>query len=402
MPRQTYSVSENVVIQIRACTDRITVIGWDDAHTVSVDGDARQEGDTLIVENQSRVSLRVPRTASVTISDSAADVRVENVNGPVALANIEGDVVLRDLREARVRDLDGDLVAKDVTTLNGEGVWHDDVALRGVEHLTVNEIGDDLSMGNIGAADIKFLHGDLSARDIRGALTMGDVEGDVVVRGLEGALTIERVGHDFVCSDMRGAVNAPDIEGDAVISFAQVAETKLRADGDVVLNLPADVNAEIELDALRGDLMVRGTVQVIEQDENHLRGKMGNGGTHVQAESTRGDLILNAGARGEAHAEYGVHIGAEFSDLGQRIAAEVRQNVQESLGNIRIKGRFGRHHFHARRHEHRHRQEAERASAPDQPHESAQDSAERKAILDAIARGEISVDDAIRKLRGEE
>jgi hypothetical protein len=400
MPRQTYSVRENVAIQIRACTDRLIVIGWDDARTVSTDGEARQDGDTLIVENQSRVTLRVPRAATVTISDCQADVRVENVNGNVALTNIEGDVVLRDVREARVRDLTGDLIAKDVTTLTGEGVWRDDVALRGVERLTVNEIDDDVSMGSIGTADIKTLRGDLSARDIRTALKVGDVEGDVIVRGLDGTLTIERVGEDFAVSDARGAVDAQDIAGDAVVSFARVAETKLRADGDVVLNLPADANAEIELDALRGDLMVRGAVQVIEQDENHLRGKIGSGEYKVQAESTRGDLSLTAGERDEAHAEYGARIGAEFADLGQRIAAEVRQNIQESLGNVHIKGRFGRHHFHARR-EHRYRQEPERASAQDQPRESAQDAAERKAILDAIARGEISVNDAIRKLRGE-
>ncbi|MBI5304244.1 MAG: DUF4097 family beta strand repeat protein [Chloroflexi bacterium] len=398
MPRQNFQVNENAHIEIRACEERVTVIGWDDAQTIAVDGEARQEGNTIFVEKLERVTLRVPRAATVLIRDCEADVRVEGLRGRVELASIEGDVVLRELQDVLARDLDGALVAKDVVSLKGEGTWDGDVALRGVEQLAADEIEGDASMGSLGTANIKTLGGDLAARGIRGALALGDVAGDVSLRDVAGQLSIERVGGDLAASDVRGALDAQDIEGDAVITFAQVAETKLRADGDVVIRLPEGANAEIELDALRGDLMVSGAVQVREQDDSHLRGTLGSGGVKIQAESTRGDLVLNAGEVERGRAERHEHWqGEDWGGFGRRIADEVRENVFRSLGNMRVQARVTRH----REHRHgRHAPDATREPSP-RPRGPVAGSPERQAILDAISRGELSVDDAIKKLRGE-
>ncbi len=400
MARQNFSVIENAQIDIRKCDDRVTVVGWDEAQTVAVDGEARQEGNTIFVQDLERVSVRVPRSATVLITDCDGDVRVEGVSGRVEMANV-GDVVLRELREVIARAVNGALVAKDVQSLTGQGTWDGDVALRGVEQMQVETIDGDASIGNLGTANIKTLDGDLAVRGVRGALTLGDVDGDVTVRELEGRLTIERVGGDFAASELRGVVDAQDVEGDAVLTFAQVAELKLRADGDVVIRLPEGSNAEIELDALRGDLMVSGAVKVIEQDDSHLRGTLGTGEVKMQAESTRGDLVFNGGTPERVRVEHREHWqGEDWGAFGRRIADEVRENVTRSLGNVRVEARVKRHHRrHERDHERARREEP--VAAPPQPRAPAEGSSERQAILDAIARGELSVDDAIRKLGGE-
>jgi len=411
MSRQTFHVSENAHIQIRACSERVTIICWDETNQVAADDAARQDGDTISVENSERANLRVPRAARVSIADCNADVRVENITGRVELANIDGDVIARGLADLLARDLDGSFVAKDVATLRGEGVWDGDVALRGIEKLDADGIDGDVSMGSVGAINIRTVQGDLSARGVRTALVIGDVEGDVSVRGAEGQLTFERVGSDLAISDLRGGLDARDVEGDVALTISQIGETHLRADGDVVVHLPADANAEIELDALRGDLMVSGNLKIAEQDESHLRGTLGTGGAMVQIESTRGDLVLNAGARREPpHVEHHREDYREFAEMGHRIAKEVRESVRASLGDIRVKARAGKHQFKFRGFRHRHPEPPIPPIPPIPPvppapqRESrgpAEGSPERKAILDAIARGELNVDDAIKKLKGE-
>ena len=458
MPQQTFSVSENVKIQIRACQNRVTVVGWDDARTVAADYAARQEGDTIFVENASKVTLRVPRSASVTISDCEADVRVDDLAGHVELVNIGGDVALRNLRgetiardvdgaliakgvvslrgegkwkgdvalrdvknvqtaevegaasvndvdTAVIRELEGDLVAKQVKSLKGKGTWEGDAVLRSVESAEIEEIEGDASLGDVGTITIQTLGGDLAAQGVRGALTVDEVKGDVSLRDVGGRVALEHVGGDFIASGVRDAVSATDIEGDAIVSFDTVAGLTLCAEGDVVINLPEKADAEVVLDAPRGDLVARAGIKVIEEDESHLRGTIGNGGVKIQAESTNGDLIVRQSGTITCCEETEPH-GRPFARMGQQIAAEVRQSVRESLGDMRFPEGHHRRHFAFRihRHDRRHDYEPEprEERVEEKPRGPGAGSPERKAILDAIARGELSVDDAIKKLTGED
>ncbi len=413
MPQQTFNVSENVQIKIRSCHNRVTVWGWEDQHTVVSDVLATQEGDTLLVENASKVALRVPRSASLLVEDCEADVRLDDLTGHVELSHIGGDVALHGLKgETLARALDGDLIARGLTSLKGEGEWDGDVALREVERLQAEVITGDVSLGDIGEAIIQKVDGDLSARGIRGDLRVDNVEGDVTLRDVKD-VHMAHAGHDFVAAGVRGVLQAIDIDGDAVIAVEAGSPISLRADGDIVLNFPEGTNANIELDALHGDISEHAGIQASERDEDHLRGIIGTGGTAVKVESTHGDIVVRAGETAEERHPRGKHYHKHwkkhfrFAEMGQEIAKEARQAVEESLAEFGVHGRrhnerspFGhRFEFHGHlRPEHTEpRPTPERA----EPRGPTAGSPERKEILDAIARGELSVDDAIRKLRGE-
>ncbi len=468
MAQQIFRVSENVRVEIRNCHNRVTVMGWDDAQRVAVDFAARQEDDTIVIENADRVTMRVPRRAAIQIADCEADVRVEDLDGRVELSHIGGDVSLRNLRgETLARDLDGDLaardlaslrgagswggdvalhsvqsfqtaevegalvlnnvetavvdqldgdmVAKDVKSLKGAGAWDGDMVLRGVESAEINEIDGNVNLSEMGAAKIQSVDGDLNALGIRDALALEQVKGDVNLRGIAGTVSLDHVEGDFIASDVRGGLNVLHVEGDAVVSFAEIAPLELRAEGDVVLNFPEKGNADIELDAPRGRLVAHADIHAAEEDEKHMRGTLGSGGTKIRAESTKGDLILRAGGAGRHHAHANVHLHAraevntkEFAEMGQRIAREVRASLRESMresmrglrANVRPEIRIEKHW--RGRHRHRGEERAEELRTEEQkPRGPAAGSAERQVILDAIARGDLSVDDAIQKLRGE-
>ncbi len=452
MSQQTFNVSENVRINVQNCHNRVTVIGWDDAQHVSVDYAARQEGDAIIVEDADEVTVRVPRRAIVKIEDCEADVRVEDLDGSVELEHIGGDVSLRSLRgEVIARDVDGDLSARDVASLKGEGSWdgdvglHDvksfqaeqvkgalamsdiqaasvdrlegdltarnvkalkgaadwegDVGLRDVESIEVDEIEGDVSMSELGAVKIRSIHGDLNAYNVRGSIAMDEVKGDLNLREVGGSVSLDSVEGDFIASGIHGALQVADIDGDAVVSMAAVAQMDLRAKGDVVINLPAPVNAEIELDAPHGQLVAHADIKVTEEDESHVRGTLGSGGAKIRAESAKGDLILRAGGSGRHHVHASVR-RPEFADMGQRIAEEVRESMRDSFKGWRFNAQPKIKIKHKKHWGGWHEEEEDREEQA-KPRGPAAGSPERQTILDAIARGELNVDDAIKKLRGE-
>lgn len=407
MPQQTFNVSENVKIHVRGCRDRVFVTGWEQAHSIVVDAPARLEGDTLIVENARKVAIRAPSTAGLIVSDCSADLRIEGLSGEVELAGVRGDVVLRGLANVRVRDLKGDMAARGVATLRGEGAWDGDVSLRGVDHFEVATLEGDLSVSGATTTTIQSLEGDLAAHGI-GSLHLGEVHGDVSVRGAEGELAFASVSGDLIASGVRGSINAEDISGDAVLAFEDVQGAVVRAHGDVVVHLPSKADADVELDAPHGDVVARVPIHFVEQDENHVRGTLGNGGYKVQIESLHDDVILRVGAGADSHPgrdvirEHFIDMGQDYAEMGRQIAEEARRSVQESLARSGIHARHHPHHEHGRR-----TRRSEDTDIPEPPRETkpsgpAAGSPERQAILDAIARGELSVDDAIRKIRGED
>jgi hypothetical protein len=394
MSQRTFPISENTQIQIRHCDERIVVTGWDETRTVATNCDARQEGNTLIIENVEKVMLRIPRATSLLITDCNADVHVDDLTGHVELVKIDGDVSLRNLRgETIVRDIDGDLSVRDIAQLRGHGVWQGDVALRDIDACTIDAIEDDLSLRNIGSAEIQKIGGDLSVAGNRGTLSIGEVEGDVNLGEVKARVMIQHIGDDLVASEVNAALDLPDVDGDAVISFAQAVDLKLSAKEDVIIRLPSNSDADLELDAPRGDLIARHEIQINKQDERQLRGTIGKGGAKIQAESTHGDLILE-GDQPMRHA-HNRELHQHFARMGQEIAQEVRASVRASLADIPQP----KHHRHHRVEFHLH--DDEPAAEEPQAVNPGLSQTDRKAILDAIGRGEMSVDDGIKKLRGE-
>lgn len=90
---------------------------------------------------------------------------------------------------------------------------------------------------------------------------------------------------------------------------------------------------------------------------------------------------------------------AELARLKQQIKEEVRQSVRAAMANaLNV-----RHQIHIQLHRRAHRRADEdyRNESTESPRGPVAGSPERQAILDAVARGELSVDDAIKKLTGE-
>lgn len=410
MSQHSYSISEDARIEISRCSNRVTVVGWDDSQRVEADYTARQDGDTLFFENASKLTLRVPRTTSIVIDDCKADLRLEDVAGRIELRKISGDVNVHNVRgELTLEDVSGDLLARDFGVINGRGIWKGDLDLRGGRFVELDAVKGDVSLANLDMLKLGTLGGDLNARMIRESMRVDEIEGAVRLREIEGRVTMTRIGGDLIASDVQSSIEMPNIEGDAVLSITRIAEMKLRAHGDMVIHLPEDAHADLVLSAPRGDLITRADIQTTEEKENQLMGTMGGGGASISVESTHGDVILGGGK--PMHREHQAY-GADLGRLGRRIAADVkhsirasvRQTLRESLGDMRRSKERAKLRAEIRLHRGEHHREHVAHAEPSEtkPHGPAAGSPERQAILDAIARGEMNVDEAIRKLTGEE
>ncbi len=395
MPQQTYAVSERARIEIRHCHNQVIVQSSEDERSVMANGSARQDGETLVFENMNKVLVRVPRTATVFIADCDADVRVDDLDGRVEITRLDGDMALRNLRgETLISEVDGNLTVKNVALLQGQGVWNGDVAIR-----------------EANSAKLEAVDGDLNVWNVRELLVVDEIDGDANLREMNGQVSINHVSGDLIASEIAGPLELADVRGDAIVSLAQAADLKLIAKGDVVLRLPENLDAEIELEAPHGNLIAHHDIKIAEEDERHLRGTLGKGGVKIQVESTHGDLILE-GQRPMRHSHF-AQMGQEIADQvhasvhaslgemprGHAIAKQVRESVRASLGDWK---RHGRHRIIL--HKHHHPDEAETAfeePTEETPPKPTLTSTERQATLDAIARGALSVDDAIKKLHGE-
>lgn len=88
---------------------------------------------------------------------------------------------------------------------------------------------------------------------------------------------------------------------------------------------------------------------------------------------------------------------AELARLKQQIKEQIRQSVRATMADALN----ARHQIHIQLHRRAHRRaDDRRTESTEPPHGPAAGSPERQAILDAVARGELSVDDAIKKLTG--
>jgi len=119
----------------------------------------------------------------VTLSDLAADCRVECQHGSVRAARVKGRVeVTSSYGEVRVEDAGADVV------INGV---HAEIAVLKVGGTVKAETTyRDISLAETGPATVIGHHSDVDAQEINGDLDVADIYGRVSVRGVRGSLSV--------------------------------------------------------------------------------------------------------------------------------------------------------------------------------------------------------------------
>jgi hypothetical protein len=252
------------------------------------DLDVQREGERFTLTLRTRCKVACPQATTLTIPQASGNLRVRRVDGPLAVEQVHGDTVLRD----------------------------------------------------VGPTTIVQASGNVSARSVQGDLGLEDVSGDVSVRGVEGKLS----------GDIKGNLKASYVEsglevqvsGDCSLKtdFTPDCDYLLTTSGNASLNFPAQASARIKV-TTHGNLQHKVDWAEIEQiSEGTLSGRVGQGPeARVEIEAS-GDVSLRGRSETGAFV-FGWAVDDEFDEgLGielESMAEELERNIEMHMARMEAK-----------------------------------------------------------------
>jgi len=275
-------------LSIVECQGDLIVRGWSKP-SVRLQGDLEtsQEGETIMVTSKSDLRVDVPYRSTLQVQMVQGDAVIKRVQDSLSLQHVQGDLVL----------------------------------------------------SRVGPVSLGQVQGDLSARVVEGDLIVQAVQGDMSVRSVAGRLEVEHVGRDLGIRELAGGAHATNVQGDIRlrIAFAPGAEYTFKAGGDIVARVPANTNADLTLRSGRGKPRVKAHLDDVTESEHEVVGRLGDGGAAVVMEASR-DLVLTV-KEGERVSDWsdlevemgvlGAELGLEFAGLAEEIAAQIETQMSE-------------------------------------------------------------------------
>jgi hypothetical protein len=406
--QQTFSVHEHTRILIEDVNGDLSVSPWDSASvTISTDGhvdELSQEGEALmvhgcedslilqapydteirarsidgdvIIKQMRRVELR-DVSGDVVLERIGQDVDIELIGEAVALANVAGDLVVRDTSSLRSREaIEGDASISNVALIEIERIEGDmslqhpetavigtiggDFSATGVEdaltcgnvggdcvissdgrgECTLGNVGSDLSVAGMMKVHVGSVGGDCVVRDATGGIEIGNVGGDASFQNIRESMNVGNIGGDASMKDIQSAVEAGNIGGDLLLdaTFPAGSSTRLHIGGDAVLRLPTPCDLAITA-YVGGDI---AGISTASGRDNQVNVVYGSGAARVEL-YVGGDLAVRGGGKpGSSSSSYGgrgnqgnreswqsefehemAELGREMGKLGQEISREI-------------------------------------------------------------------------------
>lgn len=410
--QQTFPVNKESKVVLERIQGDLKVSAWDSGF-IGIEasghiGTLYQEGDTLLVKDcEDDLLLRVPGDCEIRAEMVEGDVMIQQVRR-VELHAIQGDVVLERIgvgvdieligEAILLANIGGDLVVRDSSSVRSREAIEGDASITGVPlveieqvegeislqqtetsvigsvggDMSVSRIADALSCGNIGGdcsvssdkqgsctignaggdvsvVGVTSVHigstgGDCYMRDIQGEVGVGNVGGDANFQGIVAHAHLGNIGGDASLKALQGSIDAGNIGGDLVLeaTFPAGSTTRLHVGGDAVVRLPAQPDLVLRA-MVGGD--ISGTPAASGGYGNWANMVYGNGAAQLELH-VGGDLNVRGGtqpanshissgwgAGGEGAGEWSAwqsdfhrdmaELGREMGKLGQELSQEL-------------------------------------------------------------------------------
>lgn len=298
MEKRIFETEGAPTLSVASCRGDLSVVGWAEP-TVRLQADegtlsATQEGDTIAITCESSLRISAPTEAQLQVVQVTGDARAKRIQGSLSLDLVTGDLVV----------------------------------------------------SQAGPVTIQEVRGDLAVRLVDGDLMVQTVNGDMSVRNISGRFQVEEVGGDLGARDLAGNSSARIVRGDVRLrtAFSVDKEYAFKAKGNIVARVPPDANADLTLRSGRGQIRLKARLAEETEIDNQVTGRLGDGGSSVLLDAG-GDLTLVARDGGETAgadlgaigAEIGVEFGSEFADLAQDIATHVQARMEEMSAQLEEK-----------------------------------------------------------------
>ena len=279
MKQQTLRADPNSKTLVRSVSGDLRVAGWERleilAKTTGEDLNVNVSDGNIVISCDDDLILYLPSQSELIVENVSGDASLQALKGAIFLNNIGGDLSLNDVLGA-----------------------------------SSDSISGDVTLRNVGSINLGKSHGDLNLRNGRGDLSAELINGDASVRDVAGNVNLDQMEGDLYLRNVRGSVSA-EVGGDAALNLDPTpgVEYRVSSGGDLLLHLPADVNAELHLAIMDGD---GGSIHVdfpgISLDEDNPTQKivLGDGSIKMYLTADQDLIVTCKSERWDSAADFGV------------------------------------------------------------------------------------------------
>jgi hypothetical protein len=322
MKQQTTQADVNSNILVQSVAGDLRVAGWERSEIM-----AKTNGDVLdiqvsdnnfIISCDDDLILYLPRQATLVIEKVSGDANFQALKGQIKLGSISGDLSLND-----------------------------------VQSTSIDSSSGDVTLRNVGSNNLGSVNGDLNLRNGHGDCSAASIQGDASLRDVEGNVTLEDVGGSLYLRNVHGSVHA-SVSGDAVLNLEPLPgfEYHITSADDLLLHLPANVNAELHLATTGGEgeeIHVDFPGIILEEGSPTQKVTLGDGSARMYLTADQDLIVTSKYDKWDSAADFGMGMldGLDFDippippippiphmrDLNERI----NQKVQRAFEKVQLR-----------------------------------------------------------------
>jgi len=320
MAKKTIETTETPQIIVENVGSDLQVKGWERAEILVK---SSSDNDIELNESDDVISISCPNDCVLYVPQKA-NIRVKQVGSNARFRSVDGEVI--------VGTVGTDLSFRDVGSVQAETVGTDLSARRVRDTISVKKIGSSALVQDVGTAELEFVGNQLIAKRVRGDLKVNQVGSSVVVRDIDGQVTFDTVGGAIHLREVSGGISAQS-GGAATVDFAPVSwqAYSIQAAGDIRCHVPADADAEFEINCGTPRIRVKtleGT-ETIKENSHTIR--MGEGGAPVKLTAGGGVDIISQRSGLDDVESFEVDFGGEIGSLADEIVEQTTQQIEAQM-----------------------------------------------------------------------
>jgi hypothetical protein len=320
MAKKTLETSDSPQIIVEKVGSDLQVKGWDRSEVLvksSSDNDIvlEQQDENVIVSCPNDCVLYIPQKSSLEVKHVGSDARFRSVDDNVTIGKIGTDLSIRDIGSAQIGTVGSDFSARRV---------------RGA--LSIKKVGSSALVQDAGDTDLEVVGNQLIAKRVRGDLRVRQVGSSVIARDIEGQVSFDNIGGTLHLRDVNGGIHAI-LGGAATIDFSPVSWQSyvIQAAGNIRCQIPDDTNAEFDINCGAHSIRINTSEHKETIKEGSYVFTMGDGDTSVQL--TAGGSVNIIGQRtgmGDVDS-FEFDFGGEFGSLADEIAEQTTQQIEAQM-----------------------------------------------------------------------
>ncbi len=223
-------------------------------------------------------------------------INIRNISGDVKVTGYNGDaVIVTAFKEGRDRD---QVSVEDLSSGNGV-----DVRVKYPENCNCNasvrfEVKAPSEM-RYRYESLSSVSGDVEVDNLSGDLRVKSVSGNVTVRGAAGSVSASSVSGNVIVGDVNGGANAKSTSGNVEVEIRSLegAESMdfASVSGNVRVKLPGNLDADVKMSTMSGDLKTDFPLQIEEPKYGpgrKVNGRLGGGSRSLKMSSVSGSVSL--------------------------------------------------------------------------------------------------------------